>query len=193
MYAKPPGLEAALARDKEQEDKARQVGRQWLAAAAGGCWGLLGACWGPPVLQMAAGGGCRGLEQPRHQLCSSVTAQAAPLPPGRRCECRPGAPAPPAPHALLPALPLCPQEQLKLEAAKQAEAGAGALVAGGGGGAAGAAAAPDPREQRQQHKLELDRVREDPYAAMLAARMALQKDSRWGLCGSTAARQQRQR
>jgi hypothetical protein len=163
MYTKPPGLDAALARDKDLEDKARQVGGPgrwrwcgvtwWGTSVAARCWpGLAGA--GPRLVQAGSGKAWT----PR-RACSSLVFTAWQL--------QSYHPSPPPVH---------PQEQLKLAAAKQAEAIEAAVAVPGQG--AQAPAPPDLREQRQQHKQELDRVREDPFAAMLAARMALQQDSR---------------
>ncbi len=66
-----------------------------------------------------------------------------------------------------------------------APAAAGGQVAGGpgsGSGAPGGPAAPPPAaavNPEQQRAAMVDRLREDPYAAMLAARQALENDKRW--------------
>lgn len=112
MYTKPPGLDAALARDAEMEKKKATQAEQKALPAPGAASGS-GAAPGP-----AAAGG-----------------QAAGGP-------RPGSGAPGGPAAPPPA------------------------------------AAANPEQQRAAM---VDRLREDPYAAMLAARQALENDTRLAL------------
>ncbi|KAF8058931.1 SERPINI1 [Scenedesmus sp. PABB004] len=114
MYSKPPGMEAALARDRELADKAARDAAAAAAAAAAGGDG-------------AAAGGAAG-----------------------------GA------------------------AAGAAVAGAAAAGAAGAGGAAGEADAARARQAA------LDRLREDPFAAILAARASLANSEKFVL-KSTAA------
>lgn len=113
MYSKPPGFEAALARDREQADKKAREAAAAAAAAA------------------AEGGNAAGSSQQQQQALEK-------LPPGQQ-----------------------QQQQKQLQQRQQQDAAAEAAM--------------------RQRQMDMDKLREDPFAAILAARSALQSSEKFVL------------